>query len=39
MLTMFSLDGEKITRNEFDFACEMMYSFNRSEMYCMDSLF
>ena len=39
MLTMFSIDGEKVTRDEFDFACEMMYSFNRSELSVMDSLF
>ena len=36
---MFSIDGEKITRDEFDFACEMLYSFNRSEMTTMGSLF
>ena len=32
MLMMFSVDGEKITRNEFDFAAEMMNSFNRNNI-------
>ena len=32
MLMMFSVDGEEITRNEFDFAAEMLNSFNRTNI-------
>lgn len=38
MLTMYSIDGKKVTRDEFDLAAEMLYSYNRSEITVMDPL-